>query len=439
MTLFDDRSGQIPSHFVQERPHPLGADDTGAAEESPPPQQARAARRSALTLLRGFRLRARLAAFDRLCKSRLSYVKVTVDTGLRWAANNAGKSLLLPLMHGTRRIAPGHRFSLQAEALLIARSRGWEAAAPLFREIANRPDAARFSGAAAALLRISPAVASGPLALPAPARVINLPREIAERIVIYTTRFGSEGFLPPLHGAPEGVRCVCLTDRPIPAAPGWEIVRMDSRLDAELDCKLRPHVVLEDVAPKADCSLFLAPDRMITGNLHTLLSRWLWPQDFAMWAHPGCSNWHDLAERLIVMQPASTEAVLKQVGSCAAAPLALDMAAYDTGVIWRRHVRSDVRTLMEEWRTLHDVELPGAEDLSIYRLMNGLTPRAGLSARLVMLPTMLGPADNSIFFARHRLPVPTVSPGRLQAPPRTGARLKVAFVYDRHKRDRELR
>ena len=110
----------------------------------------------------------------------------------------------------------------QAEALLVARARGWEAAAPLFTRIAEPP--ARLSGPpATALLRLPPPGPAIRLAVPMRDRPSFLPEAEADHLVVYTAAFGRPAALRPVLGISARVRFLCFTDQAL-AAPGWTVL-----------------------------------------------------------------------------------------------------------------------------------------------------------------------------------------------------------------------
>ena len=367
-----------------------------------------------------FQLRRLPGKALRACRA---YLRLSVREWLR-DAGLTNPARLLPQMRFARRSFSDRLFLAQSEALLIARSAGWSAAAPMFRQIAARAEQGRpLKGATAQMLlapsRPSPAVK---LAMPVANRPVHLPPEIAERIIVYTACFEGRPLPPPIFGVPDGLRFLCFTDRKI-VAPGWEIVPTDATRGGDEFHRICPHKVLANVAPRSEWSLYIAPDRLAVGNLHTLFTRWLLPQHFALWRHAHCIDWHDLAERHLVMESASTEAVLAQALACTAEVLPRNRGVCDTGVLWRRHTDTVIAALMEAWWALEN-ESPGADDITLYRLLHGA--RAPTAAPAI-LPAALGQAEDNIFFARYS-PNPNVR--QLVAAPalRTG-RIPVAFLY----------
>ena len=353
-----------------------------------------------------------------------------------WAAQAPPERLarLRPVLGTLRRLAPRRRFLAQAEALVIARSAGWAAAAAPVLAL----EGARLRGPAARALLAAPKPYPRPtLATPA-ARAAHLPAGTGRRIVVYTTGLGARPQLAPLAGVPEGVRFLCFSDHAI-TVPGWEIVAPVAGADPAL-YRICPHRVLEGVAPEAEWSLYLAPDRPCVGNLHTLIGRWLSGRDFALWRDAHCGDWHDLAERLLITGAAPAGAVLAQARACAAAELPHDRGVCDTGVIWRRHGTPELRALMEEWWALMGAAEEGAQDgakggapvvaegvaaLALCRLLHG-APQAAPA----ILPLALGPAEDSLFAARYRR-----RPVAARAPARRPARIPVSFLYPAHRRD----
>lgn len=390
-----------------------------------------------LGLLRGHAVRARMRRL--LAHARGGALRMAAWTGRRGGllledAAKARPAALLPWARLARRAPRSRASALQAEALLTLRSAGWDAAAPLFRALQDEPgpDGPRRGSRAEALLPRRQACPHGKVAVPAARREAFLPPPVAARTVVYTVCLGPVPPLPLPFGFPAGVRLVCFTDRPV-AAPGWEVVRIDPSLHAAQLHKLCPHRVLQDVAPGTDRSLYVAPDRLIIGNLHTLFTRWLLPNDFALWRHPRCSDWHDLAERHLVLRAAPTEAVLTQVQRCRTESLPLQAGAFDTGVLWRCHADPAVAATMEGWWQ-REAEAPGADDVSLYRLLHGAGATAAPPAVLpAVLPAALGPADRSIFFASRTQPAIRRKP--FPAPGLAGRRIPVAFLYAKELED----
>ena len=134
-------------------------------------------------------------------------------------------------------------------------------------------------------------------------------------------------------------------------------------------CRILAHRVLAAVAPEAEASLSLAPDRRLVGNLDTLLARWLWPQDLALWRHEAGIDWWDLAEAALIAAPApagpAPAALLAQARGCEARRLPRDAGACDTGMIWRRHRAEPVVRLMEAWWAELEAA-PGLEAIALY-------------------------------------------------------------------------
>lgn len=371
---------------------------------------------------------------------------------------------LLRLVSKARRVAPGNAFLAQAEAVLTARSRGWEKAAPLFT---GKARATR--GAAGELLRrrLDPAIWP---TLPAPTRPSFLDPELARRIVVYTTAFGAEALPAPLFQKPVGPRFILLTDREdLPgdlqgdhSVAGWETHRLIPPVAPDLAdawARVHPCEALAEAAPDAEASLYIRPDRALVGNLHTMLLRWLQPSDFALWRHSGGADWHDLAERVLVngdlARPGVTrERVLAQARDCDDRGVPRDRGLCDTGMIWRRHGVPEVTAVTAAWWENFS-RAPGFDEISLYaalhdparpwaaraeaEIRDGVpdADRAPGPARL--LPAALGPASYNAFTARRfpkPPPRPRETPGPVSGPipgptsgPISGRPLGVAFLY----------
>jgi hypothetical protein len=326
----------------------------------------------------------------------------------------------LRLARSLRRLRGRSRYLAEAEAVLTARTRGWDAAAPLFAQLERR-------GGGRAATPGLPRAARGAaldLILPDPDRPPHLAEAAAGRIVVYTTGFGDTAPPPQFQTVP-GLRFLCLTDRADLVRPGWETVActppVSGAAAAAAWCRILAHRALAEAAP-AEASLYLAPDRWLVGNLNTLLSRWLAGPELAFWRHPGGADWHDLAEHHLVAGTGGAEAVLAQARAAAARELPRGRGAVDTGVIWRRHGQPEVRALMEAWWQAQAACPGGAEDISLYAALHD--PEAPAPLRPKVLPAALGPAGDNAYVAR--------MPGS-RPPGRTAAALRrplpVAFVY----------
>lgn len=337
-----------------------------------------------------------------------------------------------PLLRLARRLASRRLAPAQVEALVIARTEGWEAAAPRFRAIA----AGGLRGAPARGLLAPPTEQpAARLLAPDPARPAYLPRETAARIVLYTTAIGQRPQLPPLYGIPEGMRCICFTDADV-AAPGWEICAPVQ--GGEAYHRIRADAVLAEVAPEATHSLYLAPDRLRVGNLDTLIGRWLMGSDIAMWRHER-TDWQAMAEEALIAPqnfPApDAETVLAQALACEKAGLMRGAGAFDTGVIWRRHGEAAVIALMGEWQDLH-AATPGNPDISLYRALHGTTSS---ETRPAIPPATLGSGADNPYFARYRRRptaprlhlAPGVGESFASRRPHAGRQLPVVFLYSK--------
>ena len=310
---------------------------------------------------------------------------------------------------------------IRAEGLLVARSQGWAAAAPIFARLPADAPPLRGETHATALLRTDAPAPALALALPARSRPPDPPPEIAARVVVYTALYRPRKWLPPLTTGLPGARFVCLTDSDV-EAHGWTVVQRAPDFDdpgrAEAFCRIRPHLALSEVAPDAEWSLYVAPEMLALGNLQTLLGRWLLGQDVAFWRHPKAADWRDLAELLLAEGGADAEKVLAQARIGEAAGLPRDRGAFDSRVIWRRHGAREVAASMDAWWRAFE-RAPGAPDLALSLALDDPA-----TIEPTVLPAGHGPADDSICFAAAPAPLraPRVRP--------SGRRLPVAVVYE---------
>jgi len=374
---------------------------------------------------RAWRLSARLLRQGRAEIGRRSLAKIRAR-----ALADPARSLRL-----VRRLPKG-RLRAEAEALLVARTRGWEAAAPLFERLAAGGRAAPGPGGAAFLLRPRPPVPALDLAVPVRDRSVDIPAALAARIVVYTACFGREPLLPPLLDT-GGVRFLCFTDATI-SVPGWELRPAASGAPgspraAEAFHKIRAGTVLAEAAPEAEFSLWLDPETRLIGNLHTLVTRWLDRHDLALWRHPACIDWHDLAEHGL-LAGGEPGPLLAQAAAAAREAAPRDRGAVDTRFLWRRHRAEAVEALADCWWRLEE-PAPGADAISLYRVLHG---RDGVAIRPTVLPQALGSAADNAFSAHAprqglarppRLPAPAPAGSGPAAPALPRGRVPIAFVY----------
>lgn len=311
---------------------------------------------------------------------------------------------------------------IRAIGLLVARSAGWAAAAEVFARLPADAGPSQGDTYATVLLRRGVPEPGLDLALPIRGRAVELGRETAARVIVYTALYHPSRRLPPLMTMLPGVRFICFTDRDI-EAHGWTIVRCPAEVAdpvrAEAFCRMRPHAILPQVAPEAEASLFVAAEMLVIGNLQTLLTRWLLAQEFALWRHPSATDWRDLAERGLAEGAAPAREILAQTIACEEAGLPRDAGAWDTRVLWRRHASAEVASVMDAWWTEFD-RAPGMAEIALCRVLQDP------AAAPAVIPAGHGPAGDSICFAEapaSRVLAPAVRPA--------GRRLPIAVIYDR--------
>jgi hypothetical protein len=322
-----------------------------------------------------------------------------------------------------RIVAPRHLAVAQMHALSTARRHGWEKARPLFLQIDGWRGDRTSAGAQRLLAPARPAKSVG-LCVPRGDRTPDLPPDVAKRIVVYTACFGRRPYLLPLVGQPEGLRFLCFTDTPV-SAPGWEVIVMAPPEGGEALIRICPHRFLAEAAPDADWSLFLDPSRVIAGNLHTLMTRWLVQQDMVLWRHPAAGDWVELAEYELLAGSQPATAVLAQAEACEAASVPRHQGASDTGLIWRRHSDPAVKAQMENWRECHAKQPDGDPSLSWYRVTHE-TRFAALP--IAQMPLALGTTDDNIFFARCEPQLGAFKP-RLPAGGLLTGRIPLTFLF----------
>lgn len=393
-------------------------DDAPAADRASEAAVAAPARRGRRTLRRAGRAAAAAAG---AWEAVLARARATLrDARLaRLRALTAGDpAAALARIARARRRRPRARVLAETEALIVARRDGWAAAAPLLVRLAGLPPRAAGAPAAAAVLRDP---APGPaleLALPDRDRPAALPRAVAARVVLYTAAFGDSPPPPPLFQAVPGLRALLLTDRAL-AVPGWETRAADPDPDpvrALHFARIRGPELLAAAAPGTQASLWIDPGLRPVGNLDTLLARWLWPQDLALWRHPRAHGWHELAEERLTAEP--DPAAIALAAACAAEGLPRRAGACDPRLVWRRHAAPAAAALTAAWWERAEAA-PGAADLALAAAL-----AAPAAPRPAILPAALGPADDGAYFAAAAPPAAAARRRPLTAGP-----LPVVFLY----------
>jgi hypothetical protein len=387
--------------------------------------------------------RRALDEFHQLRRSAIVWVG-DVPGGVRARVERMGRRAVaefpdasLNLVRGYRSVTRTRSAAARADAVLTARVHGWDAATARLAA-APPPPSPRLlparSGRRPPLLaavvaahRPAPVVA---VASPTAPRAVELPRRVAERIVVYTARFGSDEPLQPLHVVPEGVRFVCVTDR-VTGTGDWEVSIVDPPgVDAEHRqawARIHPHEVLRAAAPDRDLSLYLDPDMVITGNLQTFLNRWLLAHDFVMFRHRDAAGWWDLAEEHVMSGRASPQ-MIEAFAELERRTVPAAAGAFDTRLIWRHHRDGAVVELARRWWEFTEA-LAALDDVALAAAVADGGP--AVMTRPKALPRSLGDASDSVFAAEVPAPVRrgrSPATGRVAAPGCRGT--KVVFLRD---------
>lgn len=330
---------------------------------------------------------------------------------------------LLATLVSLRIVAPRQLALAQMQAVMTARLHGWKATAPLFLRIESWRRGRVTALPQLLLAAARPAKGLG-VCVPRNDRPMDVPAELASKIVVYTASFGRRPYLLPLIGQPEGLRFLCFTDTPV-SVPGWEVIATPPPEGGEAFAKICPHRLLTEAAPDAEWSLFLEPCRIPVGNLHTLVTRWLVQHDMVLWRHPAAGDWHALAEHALLKGSHPAAAVLEQAEACSTATMPRHQGASDTGLIWRRHGDPAVQAQMDAWWELHEKHPDGDPAQSWCRLTHQTGPTA---VRVAQMPSALGTAEENIFFARNDPRLCALKP-RLPAPALLTRKLPITFLF----------
>ena len=370
------------------------------------------------------------------------------------------------LRRGGRGLTAGFppRFRAEAEALLTARIEGYAAAAPAFAALAGQPQTAApgpvsapGSAGSGAFALLRPALPTPGVALAAPRSRAGTPRTGAAPfagIVLYTASFGAGPVPAPLLQALPGLRALLLTDRPL-EVEGWETVVIpapDPDPDrARLRACLHGEEILARVAPDTRASLWIDPGLRVTGNLATLLERWLLPQEIALWRHGTARDWAEVTETALTgiappafaptgagpaLSPAAAGRLLALTDAAVAAGMPRGTGAGDARALWRRHGTPGVAALMAAWWEGAEASPESAEVLLALLLAEvhragppeqgepAASPAAGWAVPRI-LPPPPAAAPDGLFLAAAPWPRP-----RRRADPPAGRPLRIAFLYD---------
>ena len=369
------------------------------------------------------------------------------------------------LRRGGRGLTAGFppRFRAEAEALLTARIEGYAAATPAFAALAGQPHPTAPAPCAFTLLR--PNLPTPGIALATPRSRTGTPRTGAAPfagIALYTASFGAGPVPAPLLQTLPGLRALLLADRPL-QVEGWETVVIpapDPDPDrARLRACLRGEEILAGIAPDIRASLWIDPGVRVTGNLATLLERWLLPQEIALWRHGAARDWAEVAETALTgiappafapqsapapaapgippaLSPAATGRLLALTDAAVAAGMPRGTGAGDARALWRRHGSAGVAALMAAWWEGAEASPESAEALLALLLAEchragtpaegepAASPAAGWAVPRI-LPPAPAAAPDGLFLAAAPWPR-----SKRRADPPAGRPLRIAFLYD---------
>jgi hypothetical protein len=359
-------------------------------------------------------------------------VSASVRASIQGAVRLVAAEYPAVLVHAVRKVRLTRVRSTtvaRADAVLTARASGWGEAAG---RLGAAPGPVGHGGSPGS--GMPPSLQRGvavplPLTRPVVPRGVALPERLVDRLVVYTAVFGQEQALPPIHVRPTGVRFVCFTDTEI-VDSDWEISLVEPAQDPVSERsrhRILAHEVLKTAAPECQWSIYVDPDVLLIGNLHTLVARWLLPNDVAMFRDATAAGWWDLAERHVMQGDVGPEALSGGFAELEHGSVPRTTGAYDPSLIWRHHVDPSVIAEMERWWE-HTGRFPGLDGLALAVALAVTT--AGPSAdRPAALPLSLGQAGDSWFSATvPPSPPPDPSLRRTGSPGRR--RTKIAFLRD---------
>jgi len=166
--------------------------------------------------------------------------------------------------------------------------------------------------------------------------------------VVYTAVFNDYDMLRGPYQRNESVRYVCLSDRPVVRADGWEIVKVDLPMQGHPYAQ-RFHKIMSDrVFPDADVTLYLdGTFQLLVDPLH-LVAQYLNGADLALFRHPRRQDVYEELEACAALSKDDPRLLQLVADRYAREGMPHNRYLHSAGVILRRHT-PDVAAFNEYW------------------------------------------------------------------------------------------
>ncbi len=105
-------------------------------------------------------------------------------------------------------------------------------------------------------------------------------------VVVYTAVFNDYDILRGPHRRNESVRYVCISDRPVVRADGWEIVTVDLPMRGHPYAQRFHKIMSHRVFPEADVTLYLDGTFQLLVDPLQMVDGYLKEADLALFRHP---------------------------------------------------------------------------------------------------------------------------------------------------------
>jgi hypothetical protein len=168
-------------------------------------------------------------------------------------------------------------------------------------------------------------------------------------LLVYTCITGGYDDLQPLAGTEAGVRYVCVTDRPLASAGGWEVMPLPGHFDtpvlANRFVKMHPHVLFPEHRRSVYVDGNIAPKPGVKALAETTLES----HDFALYSHPFRDCIYAEAVECARIGHDWVWSFARQAHRYRRAGLPKGSGLYECNILLRNHLAPKVVALMETW------------------------------------------------------------------------------------------
>lgn len=167
-------------------------------------------------------------------------------------------------------------------------------------------------------------------------------------VVAYTAVFNDYDILRGPHRRNESVRYVCISDRPVVRADGWEIVTVDLPMRGHPYAQRFHKILSHRVFPDADVTLYLDGTFQLLVDPLQMVDGYLKDADLALFRHPRRTDVYEELEACAALSKDDPGLLQLVAERYAREGMPGDSYVHSAGVILRRHT-PEVAAFNEDW------------------------------------------------------------------------------------------